>query len=223
VAPARSGVAAFDFDGTISKRDTLIPFLAKVAGPARFAGVCARLGLSGARGAVDIRDRDEVKQEMIRLLFAGRTEDELRSRGELYARDLLSDALRPMVVDRLHRHIGMGHRTVVVSASLVYYLDPVAREFGIDGVIGVEPEVVDGVLTGALARPNVRAEQKAVRLREWLGAGPDDPLVELRLWGYGNTSGDHALLAMSDHAYWLGRPTKVPAGAEVLTPETPLD
>jgi phosphatidylglycerophosphatase C len=216
------GLAAFDFDGTISRRDTLIPFLAKVAGPARFAGVCARLGLSGARRTVDIRDRDEVKEAMIGLLFAGRTEDELRSRGELYARDLLSDSLRPMVVDRLHRHRGMGHRTVVVSASLVYYLDPVAREFGIDGVIGVEPEVVDGVLTGRLARPNVRAEQKAVRLREWLGVGPGEPLG-VRLWGYGNTSGDHALLEMSDRAYWLGRPNKVPAGAEVLTPETPFD
>jgi phosphatidylglycerophosphatase C len=223
VGPDRRGVAAFDFDGTISKRDTLVPFLAKVAGPARFAGVCARLGLSGARRNVDIRNRDEVKEEMIRLLFAGRSEDELRSRGEVYARDLLSDSLRPMVVDRLHRHRERDHRTVVVSASLVYYLDPVARAFGIDGVIGVEPEVVDGVLTGALARPNVRAEEKAVRLREWMGAGPEDPLDGVRLWGYGNTSGDHALLEMSDHAYWLGRPGKVPAGAEILTPETPLD
>jgi len=217
------GVAAFDFDGTISRRDTLVPFLAKVAGPGRFASICARLGLSGASGKLDIRDRDEIKEAMIRLLFAGRSEDELRSRGELYARDLLSDALRPMVVDRLHRHRDLGHRTVVVSASLVYYLDPIAREFGIDGVIGVEPEVVDGVLTGALARPNVRAGEKAVRLREWLGAGPDDPPGDVRMWGYGNTSGDHALLEMSDRAYWLGRPGKVPPGAEILTPETPLD
>lgn len=222
MADHQRGVAVFDFDGTLSRRDTLVPFLAKVAGPARFASVCARLGLSGARGTVDIRNRDEVKEEMIRLLFARRSEDELRSRGELYARDLLSDALRPMVVDRLHRHRGLGHTTVIVSASLVYYLDPVAREFGIDGVIGVEPEVVDGRLTGALARPNVRAEEKSARLREWLGVAHEGPLG-VPMWGYGNTSGDHALLEMSDRAYWLGRPTKVPPGAEILTPETPLD
>ncbi len=214
-------VAAFDFDGTISRRDTLVPFLAKVAGPSRFAGVCARLGLSGARGRTKVRDRDAVKEEMIRLLFAGRSEDELRSRGELYARDLLSDSLRPMVVDRVHGHHALGHRTLIVSASLVYYLDPLARSLSMEGVIGVEPEVVDGTLTGSLARPNVRADEKAIRLREWLGAEPTGPLTH-RLWGYGNTSGDHALLEMSDHAFWLGRPGKVPPGAEVLTPETPL-
>jgi phosphatidylglycerophosphatase C len=215
-------VAAFDFDGTLSRRDTLVPFLARVGGRRRFAAVCARLGLSGVRGGLAIRNRDDVKAAMLRHLFEGRSEDELRTRGELYARDLLSDQLRPMVLDRLHRHRDAGHRTLIVSASLVYYLEPLAAELGIDGVIGVEPEVSDGVLTGALARPNVRAGQKAVRLREWLDAPADGPIPETFLWGYGNSSGDHQLLALAQRAYWLGRPTKVPPGAELLTPETPL-
>jgi phosphatidylglycerophosphatase C len=225
--PPQTGVAAFDFDGTISRRDTLVPFLAKVGGPTRFAAACGRLGLSGARRSVDIRNRDDVKERIIRMLLAGRSEDELRSRGELYARDLLVGGLRPMLLDRLHRHHHRGHRTVIVSASLVYYLEPLARELGMEHVIAVEPEVVDGRLTGALVRPNVRAEQKAVQLREWLGAHGLEPVEDpaatpVRLWGYGNTSGDHALLAMSHHRYWLGRPTRVPPGAELLTPETPL-
>lgn len=225
-----SCVAAFDFDGTISRRDTLVPFLALVGGRRRFAAACARLGLSGARRSVDIRDRDDVKERIIRMLLAGRSEDELRTRGELYARDLLAgDQLRPMLLDRLHRHHERGHRSVIVSASLVYYLEPLARTFGMEHVIAVEPEVADGRLTGALVRPNVRAEQKAVQLTAWLdaqglrpaaGAGPAE---QARLWAYGNSSGDHALLAMSDHRYWLGRPNRVPPGAELLTPETPLD
>lgn len=229
VGGAPAAVAAFDFDGTISRRDTLVPFLAKVAGPSRFAAACGRLGLSGARRSVDIRNRDDVKERIIRLLLAGRSEDELRSRGELYARDLLADALRPLLLERLRGHHARGHRTVIVSASLVYYLEPLARTLGMEHVVGVEPEVVDGRLTGALARPNVRAEQKAVQLRAWLDAqglhtgpvpGAGHPV---RLWGYGNSSGDYALLRMSDHRFWLGRPSKVPPGAELLTRDSPLD
>jgi phosphoserine phosphatase len=64
----------------------------------------------------------------------------------------------------------------------------------------------------------VRAEQKALRLREWLGQPAEGPLDGVRVWGYGNSSGDHALLEMSDHAYWLGRPAKVPSGATAFTP-----
>ena len=41
--------------------------------------------------------------------------------------------------------------------------------------------------------PNVRAEQKAVRLREWLGQPPTGSLVDAELWAYGNSSGDHEL------------------------------
>jgi phosphatidylglycerophosphatase C len=220
--PTTRKVAAFDFDGTLSVRDTLVPFLARVGGRRRFAQVAAQLGLLGARRRVDVRDRDEVKAEMVRRLFIGRDEAELRRQGEIYARDLLANQLNPMVLRRLEQHRDAGHEVLFVSASLVYYLDPLARELGLQGVLAVEPAVEQGRLTGELTRPNVRAEQKALRLREWLGQRPTGPLHEAEVWGYGNSSGDHALLRLADHAYWLGRPAKLPAGARILLPNEPL-
>jgi len=215
-------VAAFDFDGTISRRDTLMPFLARTAGPARFAAACARLGLLSARGRIPRGDRDRTKEHLIEMLLSGRRESDMRSLGERYARDLMTgDRLRPEMVDRVHAHRDAGHRTVIVSASLVHYLDPIARELGIDAVIGVEPEVAQGLLTGALARPNVRAGEKATRLAAWLGpaaTGQSRP----RLHAYGNSSGDHALLEMADRRWWLGRPSKVPEGATQFTGSAPL-
>lgn len=218
MAPSRRAVAAFDFDGTLSRRDTLIPFLAQVGGRRRFAQICGQLGLSGARRQVDLRDRDGLKEELIRRLFAGMPEEQLRHLGQRYARDLLSDQLRPDVLTRLEDHRRADHEVVFVSASLVYYLEPLAEMLDLQGVLAVEPEARDGVLTGSLVRPNVRAEQKALRLREWLAEHGSRNVEDLELWGYGNSSGDHALLRMSDHAYWLGRPNKVPAGSQVFVP-----
>ncbi len=215
-APRR--VAAFDFDGTLSRRDTLVPFLAQVGGRRRFAQICGRLGLAGARRDVDLRDRDGVKEQLLRELFVGRDEQELRHLGTRYARDLLSDQLRPEVLSRLEDHRRAGHEVLFVSASLVYYLEPLAELLGVHAVLAVEPAQRDGRLTGELVRPNVRAEQKALRLREWLEVPADGPVEGVRIYGYGNSSGDHALLAMSDHAYWLGRPNKVPSGCSVFLP-----
>jgi phosphatidylglycerophosphatase C len=212
-------IAAFDFDGTLSRRDTLVPFLAQASGRSRFVGAVSRLGISGARRNVDLRDRDGLKEALLADLFTGREEEELRHLGARYARDLLSDQLRPDVLTRLEDHRRAGHELLFVSASLVYYLDPLAELLGVNAVLAVEPEVRDGRLTGALARPNVRAEQKALRLREWMGEPEHGPLEGVELWGYGNSSGDHALLAMSDHAFWLGRPNKVPVGSRVFRPE----
>lgn len=210
-------VAAFDFDGTLSRRDTLIPFLVRAAGRRRFAAAAARVGLSGARRDVPLGDRDEVKVALLSELFAGRAEDELESLGRIYARDLLANQLRPEVLDRLRRHRHAGHEVLFVSASLAYYLEPLADELELQGVLAVQPAVDQGRLTGALARPNVRAAEKAARLREWLGAPAEGPLVGVELWAYGNSSGDHALLAMADHAAWLGAPSKVPSGARMFS------
>ena len=217
-APRR--IAAFDFDGTLSRRDTLVPFLAMAAGRARFAQACARLGLLGARRKLPARDRDRVKEELIRLLFAGRSEDELRHLGEQYSRDLLAGELRPEVLQRLEQHLEASHEAVFVSASLVYYLEPLAERLGMQQVIAVEPAVVDGRLTGDLAHPNVRAEQKAIRLREWLanGSAPSDPENGTEIWAYGNSSGDHALLEMADHRFWLGSARRLPPGVQPFVP-----
>ena len=229
--PTPRRVAAFDFDGTVSRRDTLVPFLVRVSGRRRFAAASARLGLSSApgragrssgAGQLDVRDRDAVKEQLLAELFRGRWERDLRRAGALYARDLLSDQLRPELLGRIDQHRAAGHEVVFVSASLVYYLEPLAELLGVGDVLAVEPEVVDGRLTGALLRPNVRAEQKAVRLREWLGSPASGPLPGVELWAYGNSSGDHALLELADHASWLGRPGKVPAGATTFTRGEPF-
>ena len=186
-------VAAFDFDGTITRRDTLVPFLATVVG-------WPRVGLAATRHAPAFRDRDLAKERVLRDVLRGRAEDELSHHGDRYVERLRTE-LRPDVLERIEFHRGAGHELVIVSASLVYYLRPIAAELGFDAVIGVEMDAdPSGRLTGELARPNVRAEQKAVRLREWFD---DRPATEL--WAYGNSSGDEALLAMADHPMWIGK------------------
>ncbi len=157
-------------------------------------------------------------KDLIDRLFAGRSEDELRHLGAVYARDLLANELRPEVLRRLEQHHEAGHETLFVSASLVYYLEPLAESLEVQHVIAVEPAVDGGRLTGALTHPNVRAEQKALRLREWLGQPPSGALVDAEVWAYGNSSGDHELLQLADHRYWMGSRRKLPAGVEVFTP-----
>ena len=85
-------------------------------------------------------------------------------------------------------------------------------------MIAVELSSRDGVLTGSLTHPNVRAARKAVRLREWLGEPADGPLESTELWAYGNSSGDHQLLDLADHAYWVGKRSKLPEGTSVFDP-----
>ena len=212
-------VAAFDFDETLTRRDTLVPFLFRVAGPLRFVVACLKVVAAGVRGQVSLLDRDAVKERLLALLFVGRSEAQLRRLAEQYARTILHDGIDDATLARLRAHLDRGDEVVFVSASLEYYLRPVAETLGIHDVIGVELAAVEGLLTGELAHPNVRAEQKAVRLRERLGQPAEGPLEGIELWAYGNSSGDHALLEMADHPFWRGRPAKLPPGSTQFGPE----
>jgi phosphatidylglycerophosphatase C len=187
-------VAAFDFDGTLTRRDTLLRFLASVVGWPR---VAAALGVHAHRLA---RDRDVAKERLLVHLLAGRPDDELRRAGHAYAQTI---RIEPHMRERLAWHRQQGHDIVIVSAALDLYLDEVARSLGVEHTLCTTLEVdAEGRCTGRLLGGNCRGPEKAKRLRTYLGDARDGDLV---LWAYGDSRGDHEMLAMADHAVRVRR------------------
>ena len=190
-------MAAFDFDGTITHRDTLVPFLRRLRGLPRFTGAFIQALPAALTGS----DRREAyKAAVFQQLLTGVPAEDLAAAAVDYGRELPAQ-FRPDMVERIRWHQEAGHEVVIVSASLRAYLDPVVEHLGLDGVCAVELEVADdGRLTGRMVGPNCRGPEKVVRLTDWLGGDTPE-----RLWAYGNSSGDQDLLAVADEPVWVGR------------------
>ncbi len=199
-------IAAFDFDGTLTRRDTLLPFLVHACGARAVARAVSRVAPLAARARVgrlesELHHRDATKVALLRDLMAGREAAWLAERGAAFA-PTLPRRLRPEMVEQVRWHRSAGHELVIVSAGLHAYLDRFAADQGFDHVIAVGFEVdADGLLTGELDGPNVRGPEKAVRLRTWLAGGAPE-----LLWAYGNSGGDTELLAMADVPVWVAGP-----------------
>ena len=191
-------VAAFDFDGTLSTRDNVVPFLVRVAGRrdaarAVLAGA-ARTSLAGRAGW----SRDGLKEAVTRAVLAGREAELVDAVAEALATEIVERHLRADALERAEWHRARGDALVIVSASFANYLRPVAAHLGFDGVLATELEVdADGRLTGRLAGPNVRGPEKARRLDAWITERHDEPVT---VWAYGDSSGDRELWARADHA-----------------------
>lgn len=199
----RPGAAAFDFDGTLVAGDSLGPFLARLCGRSAFAQILARSG-PAMLAAYRVSGRDGAKAALLRRTLSGVPLELARSQGEAHGAALAS-RLRPAMAARLDWHRGRGHRLVLVSASLALYLEPLGRMLGFDQVIATRLEVgEDGCLSGRLLGPNVRGEEKAVRLRSFLGDAP------VELWAYGDSDGDRHMLAMADHPLLVSRSGRAP-------------
>jgi phosphatidylglycerophosphatase C len=208
-APA---VAAFDVDGTLTRSDCVVPFLRRVAGVSGL--VIAIVGRPVAMAAaLARRDRDRVKALVVGAVHRGRRVDAVAALGEEFAADIASSRLREDVLARLRWHQHQGHRTVLVSASLRAYLDPLARSLGVDHVLCTDVAHRDGQYEGRLDGPNCRADEKVTRLRAWLDA---EGLGSVPLWAYGDSKGDAPMLAAAAHPVWVGGDTvlAVPPGFE---------
>jgi phosphatidylglycerophosphatase C len=207
------GVAAFDFDGTLSRRDTLVPFLRQARGTGRLVRA-----LASAIARRLTRDRDALKVALVGELFRGWPAERLEALGRAYVPTLL-EGMRPEGLERLRWHQSEGHATVIVSASLGAYLRPLADRLELDAALAVELVASgDGTLTGdVVGGLNTRGPQKVARLDTWLDARYG-PAHDVELWAYGDSAGDEALLARADHPTWVGRRADAQAKAGRVRP-----
>lgn len=204
--PHRPVIAAFDFDGTLTRRDTLLPFLRFLCGPRALARSLLRHSLSLGTAVTFDRpaQRDGVKEGVLRELLAGRPRDDVQAAGEHFARRLGKGPpgmrLRPAPLSRWHWHREQGHDIVIVSAALDAYVAPFAQALGGGAAVLATRLLVaeDGTLTGGLEGLNCRGAEKVRRLRDW------NPRPDAELWAYGNSSGDRELLAAAHVGHRVG-------------------
>ncbi|MBB3184672.1 HAD superfamily hydrolase (TIGR01490 family) [Halomonas fontilapidosi] len=94
------------------------------------------------------------------------------------------------------RHRTRGDTLMIVTATNRFITGPIAERLGIDELIAVEPEMVDGRYTGrASGIPSYR-EGKVERLEQWLA---DSDLTLDGSWFYSDSHNDLPLLEKVDH------------------------
>jgi phosphatidylglycerophosphatase C len=196
-------VAAFDFDGTLTRRDTLLPFLLYMHGSATVARHAFFLSPTLAGYALGLIDNGVAKERVFARCLAGMRMDELQQVGESFAVRIMPGLLRQESLHRFAWHKRQGHRCVVISASLELYVRPWAQKAGFDDVIATRLESQgDGHVTGKLSGSNCYGIEKVRRLEALLGARNS-----YSLHAYGDSRGDTELLAFADYPYYR----KIPA------------
>jgi phosphatidylglycerophosphatase C len=185
-------LVAFDFDGTLTWRDSFRAFLAWHCGRRRYAQGLACLIPAAAAWTRD-KDRGALKAAMLREFLAGARQSDLAAAAERFAAQAAPRLLRPDALRAWRRWREADARLVIVTASPEILVAPFGRGLGAEAVIGTRLSVSpEGFITGALNGPNCRGPEKVVRLEAAYGQG-----VRLEA-AYGDSDGDTAMLAISD-------------------------
>ncbi len=197
-------VAAFDFDETLTKCDTVVPFLRRFTSSPRFAVSLLPHTLRLLPIATR-RDRNRLRALATDIVFRDRPVAEVDAEAASWGVTIAETLLRADTVARLQWHVGQGHAVVIVTASYEPYVRVVADLLGGVDVVGTRLEVADGRCTGRLDGPNCRGPEKVRRLQDWFVANGLDQ-GQVTLYAYGDSAGDREMLAVADHPHWVTAP-----------------
>ena len=188
-------VAAFDFDGTITTKDTLVTFLEYLDGKLECWGKLITMTPTFIGFGTGMISRQQVKEALITRFFGGYPLELLEFHGYEFARsEALAKLMRKEAMERIAWHHQQNHRLVLVSAGIGPYIAPWGLIHGFDDVLCSHLEVNEThEITGKLVGMNCRGPEKVKRLEELLG-----PREDYVLYAYGNSDGDKELLEYAD-------------------------
>lgn len=186
-------IYAFDFDGTLTTKDTLIEFI-------RYAKGSMALGLGFMRYAhllvlmkIGLYPNYKAKQKFFAHFFKDTTLDDFNALCQAFAASS-SHLLRPNAIEAINHAIKEGSEVLIVSASIDNWVQPFFPQVK---VVGTQIEVIDGKLTGRFLSKNCYGQEKVNRI---LSLYPNRQ--DYHLTAYGDSRGDKEMLAFADESHF---------------------
>ncbi|MBQ8152469.1 MAG: HAD-IB family hydrolase [Prevotella sp.] len=186
-------IVAFDFDGTLTNKDSLLEFIRDVRGTTalwcgflRYAPILVLMLLK-------CYPHGKAKEKIFSYFFKGMSINEFNAVCQQFAASH-RHLLRPKGVAAIEEAQAAGAAVVIISASVDNWVQPF---FPTVKVLGTQIEVRDGLLTGRFLTENCFGQEKVNRL---LAVYPDR--ADYHLTAYGDSQGDRELLAFADEAHY---------------------
>lgn len=194
---AKKNIVVFDFDGTITKKDTLLEFVRFVKGTsALFKGIILLFPLLIAYKLM-VYPNWKVKRLFFSYFFRGMHIDDFNK----YCNDFCQQSqnlIRNQAVEAISNHSKNEDIIVIISASILNWVFPFAKKLGISSVICTEVDVDEfDRLTGYFSTKNCYGIEKVNRL---MNLYPQRTTYQLIV--YGDSMGDKALFNIADAYFY---------------------
>jgi HAD superfamily hydrolase (TIGR01490 family) len=190
-------IALFDFDGTITKKDSFYDFIGFVGKKHKSIGLKTFLFLPiSILYAIGLIPMGKTKELFLTFCFKGWQKTYFDELAKRYADTILKQLIRPKALEQVKKHKSKGDRIVVVTASLDSWISSWCKEYGID-LISSNLEVKGGLLTGKLIREDCNGIEKVKRIQEKYNLNEYEAV-----YAYGDSVGDNEMLKMADIAFY---------------------
>lgn len=193
----RDTIAVFDFDGTLTRNDTLLMFLLFQFG----IRACLKAFWTNREIITKYILRQvsnhEAKQDIFSYFFKGMRINNFEAECQRFALYKIPSKIKKRALGKVMWHLQNNHTVVILSASIRNWIEPWAKTYGIKKVIATEIEIKNQKLTGRFLGKNCYGPEKFNR---FLSQFPERSTYQL--YAYGDSKGDRDILNFADFPYY---------------------
>ena len=177
----------FDFDGTLTYKDTMFLFL-KFYDPSKFYLQFAKHTPLFVFLKLGLLDAEKVKKSFISGVLKGERKEKIEQKAQKFFEESYPAIFRKNAFDFIENIDRENTESLIVSASLDIWVKPFADKFKIK-LLSTEAEFVNGIFTGNFATKNCNGEEKVNRIKKEIEGKKFDKII-----AFGDTSGDKPML-----------------------------
>lgn len=187
-------VVAFDLDGTLTSRDTLLEFIKFSKGYVVFYRTFFLFSPLLLLYKAGLYSNWKIKEKIFSYLYKGMSIKDFDAYCEEFFESKGRALIRAKAWRVVQEHLRDGHEALILTASIVNWARPFGRALGIGRVEGTLIEVSDeGIITGRFLSKNCYGAEKVARL---CAVFPERDRYYLT--AYGDSRGDRELLRYAD-------------------------
>jgi phosphatidylglycerophosphatase C len=188
---AKKQLVLFDFDGTITTKDTLAEFMKFYHGEFRYMVGLAMLSPILASYVLKLMPNWRSKQYFLSWFLKGETTEIFERKCREFLHKRLPDLIRPKALEAIKTFKKNGAVIAVVSASPEAWVKPWCDKHKLI-CISTRLETNNGHLTGKILGRNCHGPEKVCRVREEFDLSRFNEII-----AYGDTSGDREMLGIA--------------------------
>jgi phosphatidylglycerophosphatase C len=186
----------FDFDGTLTERDSFIAFIRATNSPRKFFSGLILLSPVLVLYKIGILPNWKAKQMVVRYFYGDMKAEIFSLLGKNFSEKNIPQLVRENAMRKLKEHVKAGHIVSIVTASLEPYMETWCRNLQIE-LIATQLEIVGGKITGNYSGTNCYGKEKAVRIKAKYSLDSFDKII-----AYGDSRGDKEMLELADEKHY---------------------
>ncbi|MDR6403746.1 MULTISPECIES: HAD family hydrolase [Chryseobacterium] len=185
----------FDFDGTITYKDTMFMYL-KFYDPAKFRLQFLKHVPLFVLLKLKLAETEKVKKSFIGSILKGQTQDKIEKKSRQFFDEHYPKIIRENALDFIQNIDRDNIQSLLVTASLDIWAKPFAEAFNMQ-LVSTKAEFQNGVFTGNFIGRNCNGKEKLERIKAEISDQKYDKII-----AFGDTSGDKPMLKWANEGHY---------------------